>query len=62
MSHTVESLMEKIIRAKIHLESYRDVPHTNLCPVSDDTSYAPCNCGASAKNAPVEQALRSLKL
>ncbi len=58
----MEKLMEKVIRARIHLESYRDVPHTNLCPALDDTSYAPCNCGASAKNAPVERAMEALRL
>lgn len=60
--YTNEQLMEKIIRAKIHLENVPSAHHANSCPVEDPESYAPCNCGASGKNSYVERALEALKL
>ena len=60
--YTYEQLMEKIIRARIALEGASGGPHSNFCPVEDPESYAPCNCGASARSRPIEEALRALKL
>jgi hypothetical protein len=60
--YTYEQLVEKIIRARIHLEKVRSAPHATTCPVEDPESYAPCNCGTSDRNRPVEEALSVLKL
>jgi hypothetical protein len=65
MSHakyTYEQLLEKTLRARIHLEKVKPVDHSRMCPVEDPESCAPCNCGASGKNAPIEAALQELKL
>jgi hypothetical protein len=60
--YTNVQLMEKIIRAKIALEKARSAPHRTSCPMEDPESYAPCNCGASAANGPIREALDALKL
>lgn len=64
MKYTYEQLMEKIIRARIHLEkaSHGGRHHSNFCPMEDPESYAPCNCGAADVNRPIEDAIRELKL
>lgn len=60
--YTYEQLLEKIVRAKIHLEG-RSVPHKMSCPAEDLTGHpARCTCGADEANAPVERALAALKL
>ena len=59
---TYEQLLEKIIRARMHLENVPRPQHSNFCPVEDPESYAPCTCGASGKNKHVDSALRELKL
>lgn len=59
---TVVSLIEKITRAKITLERAMR-GHADSCPVEyDPEGYAPCNCGASAANGAVRDAIRELKL
>lgn len=61
--YTYEQLMEKIIRAKIHLEKAPRTQHSNLCSYEDITGHpAPCTCGAASKNAHVESALEALRL
>jgi hypothetical protein len=60
--YTYEQLVEKIIRARVHLEQARHAEHSRSCPVEDPESYAPCNCGASAKNRVIDSALLELKL
>jgi len=61
--YTYEQLIEKIIRAKIALEKApRGRGHSNFCPMEDPESYAPCNCGASDANRPIQEALDALKL
>ena len=60
--YTYEQLLEKIVRAKIMLEAIPRARHTNFCPIEDDTSYAPCNCGASDRHRPIEDAIRALAL
>lgn len=58
--YTNTQLIEKIVRAKMQLESTR-VAHT--CMIDMDPDYmGPCTCGASAHNSQVEAALRELKL
>lgn len=61
-SYTYEQLLEKIIRAKVKLESCRK-QHNDSCPVEyDPEGYAPCKCGASAVNSAIFSALNELKL
>lgn len=60
--YTYEQLVEKIVRARIHLEQARQAAHSRSCPVEDSESYAPCNCGASAKIRVIDNALDALKL
>jgi coenzyme F420-reducing hydrogenase gamma subunit len=55
-------LIEKIIRAKIHLEKAKK-NHSNHCPIDMDYDYmGPCTCGASTANSAVEAALHALNL
>lgn len=60
--YTYEQLFEKLIRAKVALEGRRGGSHRTSCPIEDPESYAPCNCGVSEANRPIEDALRALKL
>jgi hypothetical protein len=61
--YTYEQLLEKNIRAKIHLEGHKMIPHKMTCASEDLTGHpCPCNCGADAANRPIEQALAALKL
>jgi hypothetical protein len=55
------ALIERIVRAKVHLEGAK-ASHTPGCATDDDTSHAPCNCGATSSNAKIGAALRELKL
>lgn len=58
--YTNTQLIEKIIRAKIKLESSYQ---THTCMIDMDPDYTgPCKCGASEHNSRVEAALRELKL
>ena len=60
--YTYEQLLEKIVRAKVHLEG-RTVAHKATCASEDLTGHpCPCNCGADDANRPVERALEALKL
>lgn len=53
-------LIEKIVRAKVKLESTK-VNHKDSCPVEcDPEGYAPCNCGASLINSKIDSAKREL--
>ena len=63
MKYTYEQLLEKIIRAKIHLENFPWTEHSRSCSTIDDPgSYVPCDCGASTKNDNLQKALDELKL
>jgi len=60
--YTYEQLIEKIVRAKIKLESERR-EHSGSCPVeADPEGYAPCNCGASGHNRKISSAIAELDL
>ena len=61
-SFTYEQLIEKIVMARMALKKVSLANHSNYCPIEDPESYAPCNCGADGDNAPIEEALRILKL
>ena len=55
-------LLEKIVRAKVKLESARR-RHSDGCPVEYDPDYyGPCTCGASKTNAAIDAALHELEL
>lgn len=54
-------LIEKIVRAKVHLEGVR-ASHSRGCAIEDETGHAPCNCGAASSNAKVDAALKELRL
>lgn len=61
-TYTYEQLVEKIVRAKVKLESSK-ANHSDCCPVeSDPEGFAPCNCGASGINRRVQDAINELKL
>jgi hypothetical protein len=54
-------LIEKIVRAKVKIESMKR-GHSHGCPAEDDTGYgAPsCSCGADEINAKANSALKDL--
>lgn len=52
-------LIEKITRARMHLESV-SASHHIACPEEDPHMAAQCNCGASAINTAVAAALKEL--
>ncbi len=52
-------LIEKMVRAKVALESGH-VRHRDTCVTEDPDSMAPCTCGAGASNASIAKALREL--
>lgn len=60
--YTYDQLVAKITLAEAHLRRARAGRHSNFCPIEDPESYAPCNCGASANDEPINAALRELKL
>ncbi len=62
VKYTYEQLLEKIVRARIILENLPKAPHAVTCPIEDPESYAPCNCGSSAQQRPIREALDILKL
>lgn len=55
-------LIEKIIRAKIHLEKAKK-HHGDRCMIELDSDYyGPCTCGASNTNSSINAALFELNL
>jgi hypothetical protein len=62
MDKDTMKLMEKIIRAKVKLESMKK-DHSNRCIVElDPEGYAPCSCGATSSNSNISSILDELKL
>lgn len=58
---TTMQLIEKIVRAKVHLEGARK-NHTDACPAEDPHMAGRCMCGADVTNASITKALRELRL
>ena len=55
-------LIEKIVRAKVRLESAKR-RHSERCMVDMDPDYmGPCTCGAESSNAAIDAALKELEL
>jgi len=62
MAHTVDSLMEKIIEARL-IAKQAMKSHADRCVVEmDPEGYAPCNCGATAANNALQEVIDKLKL
>ncbi len=60
--HTYEQLLEKIVRAKVKLESSKR-RHEERCMVElDPEYYGECTCGTSDHNSMISDALDELKL
>ena len=60
--YTYEQLIEKIIRAKIKLQSNLQA-HTDRCIIGlDPEGYDPCDCGATAYNKVFEDVINELEL
>lgn len=56
-----EKLFERIIRAKVKLEGMKK-GHDARCVVEmDPEGFAPCNCGATTRNAVVDEILKILE-
>lgn len=52
---------EKLVRAKVKLESLQ-MQHSSECALETDPDYrGPCTCGASKHNEPINIALKVLK-
>jgi len=62
MDWTTTQLTEKIVRAKVKLESISSREHSAACPTNDDTGHAPCNCGADKHNSDIRAAINELSL
>lgn len=62
MSKLVVLLTERITKAAAALRKAKQGQHTNSCPIEDPESFAPCNCGASSANGPIQEALEHLNL
>ncbi len=54
-------LLEKILRAKIHLESLKR-DHDDACPSEDPHFAGDCMCGATARNIMINRVLEDLKI
>ncbi|MFA5129292.1 MAG: hypothetical protein WC477_00040 [Patescibacteria group bacterium] len=62
MPITTAKLIRKMARAEMILEGVH-IQHENSCPViSEHESVTPCDCGASALNNKVHDALQELEI
>lgn len=60
--HTYECLFERLIRAKIKVESLRR-KHDDRCMIElDPDYYGECTCGAAEHNAPLDAVMEELEL
>jgi hypothetical protein len=62
---TQTQLIQKITKAQVKLEAFRTKykkRHPLTCPIEDDTSYAPCNCGAEEHNSAIDSIIKELSL
>jgi hypothetical protein len=55
-------LIARMTEARIAVEAIRPPSHRGSCPIEDDTSYAPCNCGASDVERAIEKAKTLLRV
>ncbi len=62
MENSETKYVEKIVRAKVKLESFKKEHSSGCIPENDPESFAPCSCGASEHNSKIDSILKELSL